>query len=239
MFFFTVLFLAFGLRAQEFPDKPTGFVNDYTHTLSLSQKAQLEAYLTEFANTTSNEIAVAIFSDLQGYDRADFAIKVARAWGVGGKENNNGVLLAIFIQDREVRIEVGYGLEPVLTDWACQQIIDEILIPQFKLKNYYAGIKSSVEMLAGLAKGEYNIQKLKQPETEKSTRDSILIFLLFLFILWMLIKVGGKGGGGYGGYSGGGSYSGSSYSGGSSSGGGSFGGFSGGSFGGGGAGGKW
>ncbi len=227
--------------------KPTHLVNDYTGTLTADQSQALERKLVAFDDSTSTQIAVVIIPSLNGKEVADFNIELGRAWGVGGKKNNNGVILLIAKNDRKLNIATGYGLEGALPDLTSKQIIDQIIVPNFKGDDYYRGIEEGTDAIIQAVKGEY-----KAPEGYgKTSGGSVgrIIFLIIIIIIFLLVS-GGKGGGGsfmsrrgfaawtiasmLSGGRGGGGWSGG---GGGSSGG--FGGFGGGSFGGGGSSGSW
>lgn len=247
--FFWVWLISLGyipLWGQVFPEKPTGFVSDYAGVLQPQERAELERFLRAFRDSTSNEIAVVFFPDLQGYDIETFTGTLARKWGVGGKENN-GVLLAFFMKERMMRIEVGYGLEGALPDALTAQIRNQYLVPAFRTKRYYDGIRRAVIEIAHSANLEYH-QQTRTPRNQKRSNDfavSMLVVALIVFVLyWFSRRRGGKGGGGSNGGSGfffvGPTYHGSSYGGyggGTSSS--DFGGFGGGDFGGGGSSGDW
>ncbi len=242
-----------------------GFVNDFSGLLSPQERIRLEAYLTQNAQETSNEIALVIMDMPEGADIKDFTNDVARKWGIGGSSNDNGVLLAVYPNQRKVRIEVGYGLEPVVTDALSGQIIRNVIRPAFQQNDYYGGISKALQVLVQTAKGEFDQgtgREYYSLSRENSGGGLNLIVFVVMIILFIILsrQGGGGGGGGYGGGGwnwfpwfwifgsgwGGGNQGGSSWGGGSSGGGwgggfggGDFGGFGGGDFGGGGADGGW
>jgi len=240
-------FLCIGIPAyaQEMPARPdpARLVNDFTNTLTPAQQEALEKKLVAIDDSTSTQIAVVIIKSLNGYDVADYNVKLGRAWGVSGKENNNGVVLLIVKEDRKINIATGYGLEGALPDVTCKHIIDERIVPNFKADDYYQGIDEGTDAIIKAVKGEYKVPRKKN---KKRSNDWIGV-LAFVIILLSLFS-GGRGGGSYtsrrgvrrfgspfiffptGGGGRGGGWSG---------GGGGFGGFGGGSFGGGGASGSW
>lgn len=225
----TFLFLnAFTVQALEIP-APTGYrVNDFASVLSSETKTRLESKLQTFEKETTTQIVVAIFPSLEDESLEDFTNRMFEAWKVGQKNNNNGVLLAIFIQEHKVRIEVGYGLEGALTDALSSRIIRNELAPEFRSGNYDAGVEKTVDAIQKAVRGEYTA-----PESEKRPQISYFTLLIFfLIIMFIIIKVmrapmtigpysrrrrnndwgggwfggwgGGSGGGGWGGSSGGG-----------------------------------
>jgi uncharacterized protein len=227
---------------------PATLVTDVAGVLSPEQKQALENKLVAIDDSSSNQIAVVIIPSLDGYPKEEYATKLFRDWGIGGKKNN-GILLLIAINDREIRIEVGYGLEGAIPDITALNIIDNDIKPAFKAGNYYEGIDQATNNIAKAAVGEYKVAKAKKSKSKSRGSGGFLIILIIIF----LVLRSGRGGGGSniggGGFSdvatgmllgsllgGGGRHGGG---GGFGGGGGGFGGFGGGSSGGGGAGGSW
>lgn len=243
------------LFAQTFPEKPNKLVNDYTQTLSETEISQLESKLVAFNDSTSTQIAVVIIKSLDGNDVADYAVKLAEKWGIGGSKNNNGILLLASLGDRKVTIQTGYGVEGALPDAIARRIIEQEIKPNFKSGNYYEGLNQGTNAIISYTKGEYKADpaaKDKQPGGSKS----VIFIIIAIIIIALISRRGGGGGnqiiGGRGGSSpfwwmlmgsalgnrgGGGGFGG--FGGGGGSSGGGFGGFGGGSFGGGGASGSW
>ena len=256
--FFLFLLTVFSLAAfsQNLPKRPEPprLVNDYTNTLTEDQKQSLENKLVAFDDSTSTQIAVVIIPTLDGYDVAEYNVALGRAWGVGGKEFSNGVVLLIAKNDRKLNIATGYGVEGALPDITAKHIIDDEIVPNFKGDDYYRGIDQGTDAIIKAVKGEYNVAR--QPRTKGiGSGKVILVIIIIVFLILSSLGGGGKGKGGFmsrRGYrgltdawilstllGGGGRGGGGGWSGGGSSGGGGFGGFGGGSFGGGGASGSW
>lgn len=223
------------LFALEVPKRADGYVTDHARLLSPSAKANLEALLKSFEDQTSNQVIVATFPSLEGNSLEDFSMRLAEAWKVGQKGKDNGVIFLIFKNDRKIRIEVGYGLEGVLTDATSGQIINQVVAPYFRKEDYQSGIVAGVDAIMKATRGEF------KGNGEKDHTNLKLLFLFLTFILthWILRLLSsgtGTGGRRFGG--GTGFYTGGYWGGGGSSGGGGFSG-GGGSFGGGGASGRW
>lgn len=228
------------------PPSPARLVNDYANILTADQRAALESKLYRFDDSTSSQIVVVIVNNLGGMDVADAAIELGRSWGVGGKKNNNGVVLLISKEDRKLNISPGYGLEKALPDLVCQQIIQTELVPHFKGNDYYGGIDRGTDAIIQATRGEYKAPEGYNKRGKKGiSLAQIIFFVVIILVLLSMFGGGGGGGtfmsrrgfgpiffpgGGGGGWGGGG---------GGSSGGGGFGGFGGGSFGGGGSSGSW
>ncbi|MBT4600542.1 MAG: hypothetical protein HOG89_05775 [Candidatus Peribacter sp.] len=135
--------------------QPDGFVTDSAGVLSAEEERSLEIDLQNYRGETSNEIAVFTITSLEGEDIGDLAFTVGREWGVGNKETNNGILLLIAVEDHELFIATGYGLEGAVPDLAAKQIIDNEIVPYFKNDDYIGGILSGVEALKLQIGGEY------------------------------------------------------------------------------------
>jgi uncharacterized protein len=232
---------------------PAKLVNDYAAVLTAEQQEALEQKLYKFDDSTTSQIVVVIVNSLEGRDVADVAIELGRSWGVGDKKNNNGVVLLISKADRKLNISPGYGLEKSLPDLVCQQIIQTIIVPNFKGNDYYGGIDRGTDAMIQAIKGEFKAPAGYNKKGKKGSPFSTIIFIMVVIIVIVsMLGGGGRGGGGNllsgggampfilgsllgsagrgGGFGGGG---------GGSSGGGGFGGFGGGSFGGGGSSGDW
>jgi uncharacterized protein len=249
LFFLQALLFANKAIAQNIIAKPNPatLVTDVAGVLTPEQKQALENKLVAIDDSSSNQIAVVIIPSLDGYPKEEYANKLLREWGIGSKKNN-GVLLLISINDRQIWIEVGYGLEGAIPDITALNIIDNDIKPAFKAGNYYEGIDQATDNIAKAAVGEYKVAKVKKSKSKGSGG----LFLIILIIIFVILRSGRGGGGsniGGGGFSdvatgmllgsllGGGGRGGGGW--GDSGGGGGFGGFGGGSSGGGGAGGSW
>jgi uncharacterized protein len=255
---FTKLFIVFivaifsltSVKAQNVIPKPNPpvLVTDLAGVLSPEEKQALENKLVAIDDSSSNQIAVVILPTLDGNPIEEYATKLFREWGIGNKKTNNGILLLIAIQDRKMRIEVGYGLEGAIPDITSINIIDNDLKPAFRAGAYYDGIDKATDNIAKAAVGEY---KVKREKKTKGKGSNIILFVFIVFIIVSILSKKGGGGSniGGGGFSdiatgmllgqllGGGGRSGGGWGGGDSGGG--FGGFGGGSSGGGGASGGW
>ena len=242
LFISVVVFAQTSFDANALLKGPSGtpkLVNDYSNILTADQKQALENKLDAFDDSTSTQIAVVIVPNVGENDIADFNTKLGRAWGVGGKDNNNGVVLLISTDDHKLNIATGYGAEGALPDVTCSQIIDNVIVPKFKGNDYYRGIDDGTDAIIQAMEGKY-----KAPAGYHQGGGSAgSIFKIIFIIIIIIVFLASRGGGG-GGFLGGmllGSALGGGFGGGSrgDSGGGGFGGFGGGGFGGGGASGSW
>jgi uncharacterized protein len=235
-----------GEKAWAAPKFPalTGRVVDDASILSSETKTDLTQKLAALEQKTSRQLAVVTLSSLQGYEISDYGYQLGRAWGIGQKGLNNGILFIVAPNEHKTRIEVGYGLEPIVTDAFSSVVIQTQVLPKFRGGDFNGGVEAGVDAL---------IQQLSLDTSEAERRAAVaeqqlrhqdngsggglvgFLVILFIFIAisrifggWALLPFlfmgGGRGGGGYGG--------------GWSGGGGGFGG-GGGSFGGGGSSGSW
>ena len=237
-----LLAAATGGRAQDVEViSPSGQrVTDRADLLSPSEERQLTQKLAAYEDTTSTQIVVVTLPSLGGVPASDYAVELGRQWGVGQQGQDNGVVLLVSRDDREVFIATGYGLEGAIPDAVASRIVRNILVPNFREGRFFAGLSEGVDALIAAARGEFAPMP---PPRDSGGDDPIpalgLILLIFLFFLLRASRGGGgrgrrgRGGsviiwgGGSGGGFGGGGFSGGGFSGG------------GGSFGGGGAGGSW
>jgi len=252
------LLIAAPAAAQDFP-KLSGRVVDAADMLTDSEEAALTQKLQGLEDSTHRQLVVATVPDLQGYPVEDYGYKLGRAWGIGQKGANNGAILLVAKAEHKIRIEVGYGLEPILTDAYSGEIIRDKITPAFKQGDFAAGINAGVDAIVQQlqAPPEEQEQRVQQASAAQTTRHSQsgsffpLIFwaIILAFVIvpalgrrrygrrhrgsaWPVMIWGPGLGGGWGGGSSGSSWGGFSGGGGGFSGGG-------GSFGGGGASGGW
>jgi uncharacterized protein len=130
--------------------KPTGYVNDVAQLLDPGTHASLEQRLAQYDRRTGNQIAIAIFPDLGGMPIDEFASRLEEAWKVGRRGKDNGLLLLVGVKERQVRIEVGYGLEAKVTDGDAGAIIRDIIAPAFRAGRYGDGLQAAVDRLVRL-----------------------------------------------------------------------------------------
>lgn len=166
----------------------TGRVVDEARLLSPEQLQRIEARLEDFERRTTNQVAVLTVDSLEGEDIAGFAHKVGSTWKLGAKGKDNGVLLLVSKGDRKMRMEVGYGLEPVLTDLQTNIIQNEVIIPHFKQDDYGGGIEAGVDAIIATAEGkEVQPAPAQPPAGRRGGKDlGFLPFLLLLLVPFSL-----------------------------------------------------
>jgi uncharacterized protein len=136
------------------PESPQGWVSDFAGILSEDTTSQIRELIEEVKRSTGAEIAVVTVSSLEGMTVEEYAVKLFEKWGIGTKEEDNGVLFLIAPNERKTRIEVGYGLEPVITDGRAGDIIRETILPFFRAGDYNQGILQGTRQIAALITGE-------------------------------------------------------------------------------------
>ncbi len=228
--------------AESLPPAPMAYFNDYAGLVSATEARGLDEKLRTFDQETSTQIVVAVFSELPSPSLEDFTARTAQSWRVGRKELDNGAVLFVFVKDRKLRLEVGYGLEGALPDAIAKRIIADTIAPAFKSGAYGQGLAAGVDAILAATRGEY--QAPPATRTATSSGPAILGVLAFFLLLNFVLSRGLSGrrlrrgssrrsawgsggfwwGGGSGWSRGGGGRGGSSGGGGFSGGGGSFGG---------------
>jgi uncharacterized protein len=159
----------------------------------------LEATLKAERDSTSNQIAVLTIPSLEGQSLEEYSLAVAEKWLLGKKEKDNGVLLLIVVKDKRIRIEVGYGLEGVLTDALSSRINRNEITPYFRQGNYDAGVSAGVAAIISAIKGEYKNDEPPPVKRTLSKRSPLgtLIIIIIIIIIASRRGRGGRGGGGY------------------------------------------
>ncbi len=236
--------------AEVIPPKPDRYFNDYAGVVSQEAAARFNEQLAQFERDTSNQVVVAVFPKMQSDSSIeDYGQRIAQAWGVGQKDRSrgNGVVLLVFVDDRKISLQVGYGLEGALPDATAFDIRTRHISPHFRNGDYEGGLAEGIDLICKAIRGEYKGSGLTVVESggEKGAGPPSFVFFIVFIILLIIIarsarrngygysSMGGPFIGGWSGGSGGGGWS--------SGGGGGFSGFGGGggSFGGGGSSGSW
>jgi uncharacterized protein len=229
-----VTLFAFAARAAEvIPAKPDRYFNDYAGVVSKETASRLNEQLAQFERETSDQVVVAVFPEMQSdSDIADYTQRVAQAWGVGQKDRRNGVVFFVFVQDRKMFIQVGYGLEGALPDATAFDITERHVKPLFRAGNYEAGLATGIDLICKAIRGEYKGSGKTVTERQSGGGFSgVLPFIIFIIVLIAISRVfrrlggysyssrgggpvfipsgggwssGGGGGGGFSGFSGGG-----------------------------------
>lgn len=217
-----LLLSAMAVQALTFPAL-TGRVVDSAQMIDPSVREQLSGQLQALEQRTGDQIVVVTVPDLQGLPIEDFGYQLGRQWGIGQKGKDNGALLIVARDERRLRIEVGYGLEGVLTDAQSWVIINQVIAPAFKAGNYSKGISDGVAAMLQVVGGDPLAVPAHLADgnlVEQHPALSLGLFLLLIAVLWLCNRMGlpvgyilaailsssgrGGGGGGGGGFRGGG-----------------------------------
>ena len=251
LFLFVLALCGLMAHAQfDIPKKPSfqTSVYDYEDILNPSQEKQLEEKLIKYSDSTSTQIVVVTIPTLKGEDIGVLATNWAHKWGIGQENEDNGMIILLSKNDREISIRSGYCIYDIMTAGSTGEIIRNVITPYFKVDNYFEGLDKGADAIFEVLKGKY-----KGSRKESNNPLPFILIVIFIIILLVLASRGNKGGGNFRGgggldlgdiiilsslgRSGGGFGGGGSFGGGSS--GGFGGGFGGGGFSGGGAGGGW
>src|SRR4030081_617832 len=142
--------------AEVMPPKPAGYFNDYAGVVSKEAALRFNEQLAQFERETSDQVVVAVFPKMQSDSSIeDYTQRVAQAWGVGQKEQRNGVVLFVFKDDRKMYIQVGYGLEGALPDITAFDITQYEIKPHFRTNDYESGIAAGIDSIRKAIRGEY------------------------------------------------------------------------------------
>ncbi len=258
VYFLLLSLFSFGQK-NDFPPRPNPprLVNDLANMLTPSEKQALEQKLVNYNDSTSTQIAIVTITSIGEYEIADYADRLGEQWGVGGKNNDNGILILVAKDERKVTLRTGYGMEHLVPDAKAKEITEYVLKPNFQQGEFYKGLNDATDVVITRAMGAYKADPASsyQGEGEGGGPSIFLIILIIMVIIFFISRRGGGKGGGKGRYartlggpilipggfgtfrSGGGIFGGGG--GGFGGGGGGFGGFGGGGFGGGGASSSW
>lgn len=186
---FAIIFLAispaFSLDIPAFTEP----VIDKAQILTTAEKAELENYLLSLQQETGIQLAVLTIPSLEGQDIESYGLKVARSWGLGNEETNSGALLLVSLQDREIRIEVGYGLEPTLTDTKCGLIIRNVITPHFRSGNYGTGIIQGIKNMAGIAISDESLVDKSVAKGNDSKNEAAIVSVSFFGVYFTIIMI--------------------------------------------------
>ena len=163
--------------------KPTHYFNDYAGIVSESVAKELDRQLAQFERDTSNQVVVATFQKMQSDSEiADYTQRVAESWGVGQKNKRNGLVLFVFVEDRKMIIQVGYGLEGALPDVTAFNITEYQMKPRFIAGDYEGGLRIGIDSICAAIRGEYSSKTETVPKQNRHRRSLVLPLVLLCFI---------------------------------------------------------
>ncbi len=201
---FAVFLFAFAAQAAPTFPPLTGRVVDDAHVLSQQTQDQLTSELASLEAKTSRQLVVVTLPGLQGYPIEDYGYQLLRTWGIGQKKLDNGALFIIVPSARQVRIEVGYGLEPILTDALSSVILNSVVVPKFRAGDVQGGIVAGTDEIVQQLSSDPSAAEARVAQAEQraqargSSATPIRALIPFLFIILILVSSifrGGRGGG--------------------------------------------
>lgn len=187
-----VCFLVAAACAGEvMPPTPLAYFNDYAGVTRPDTARRLDTLLKEFEREQSSQIVVAVFRKMQSDSSIeDFTVRIAQSWHVGRKGANNGAVLFVFVEDRKMYIQVGYGLEGALPDYRCHQIIEDSIKPRFRAGDFDGGLTAAVNAMLSAARGEYQgtgktvaEEKNAGPRKYSFWENCLIYFLVIVFCI--------------------------------------------------------
>ncbi len=196
--FILLVFLLPSVIALEVPQF-SNYVNDYANIIDENQEAQLNQVISDIEKNTTVEIAILTIPSLEGEVLEQYSLKVAETWGAGKKDKDNGLLILVAMEERQVRLEVGYGLEGAIPDITARRITDNVIVPEFQKQEYGKGLLDGITVIKGLLENDPDtISHYTKPSLfSKGTYPyyayviaiTIIIFLLLLGMLFRKAKV--------------------------------------------------
>ena len=162
----------------------SGHVIDKTGTLTIEQHDYLERLLADFESQKGSQVVVLVINSTQPETIEQYGIEVADQWKIGRKKVDDGAILIVAKNDRTMRIEVGYGLEGVLSDVVSKRIIDDVIIPHFRRQDFYGGIVAGIGSILGAIEGE---SLPLPPRKDNAAVDNFGQFIPFVFIVALVV----------------------------------------------------
>ena len=189
IFFFLTFCLIGNLAAQNLP-LPTGFINDFAGIMNSRDAAAAEALASAVKEKTGAELALVTINSYAPFASLDeFSLALAGTWGIGERGKDNGILLVLAMTEREIKIEVGYGLEGAIPDSAAGRILDNAVIPAFQEGDFSGGLLKGLESIASLVVKEAGVELsgFDLPEVTEANAPPPIVVAIFTLFIWVLI----------------------------------------------------
>jgi len=180
------VFFVSSVSAYTSPGKPLGRVSDFAEIFSTEQRNILEIRVAEYARPAAVEMAVVTIPSLGGDTIENYSVNLFAEWGIGKKLKDNGVLILVAPTEREVRIEVGYGLEPYLTDAESSQIIRNVMLPLFKSGDYFGGIQAGINSIEVAVNADPSVVPIEPEMNFPDINLENLAIIFFVLIMQIL-----------------------------------------------------
>ena len=184
---FALLALAFAGAAAAEPTLPTqtGRITDEATLLKVGDRAIIDAELADLEQKSTDQLAIVTLNSLQGYPIEDFGYLLGRKWGIGQKGKDNGILLVVAPNEHKVRIEVGRGLEPIMTDAMSSIIINHVIVPEFRKGDFAGGIKAGVRDIKAVLLGD--AEEVKERALGPRRSDAPDTMQIILLVFWICV----------------------------------------------------
>lgn len=192
LLFLLLIFLALNAFADDVPGY-SGYVNDYAGVISEKDKASMEDVAKEVEEKTGAQIAVLTVKSMAPYASIeDFGMAVAEKWKVGEKGKDTGIILILAMEERKVRIEIGYGLEGIINDSKAGRVLDNTVIPYFRGGDFSAGLRRGMFRIADIIGTEMNVELDERAKMQDNTFTErlcmLIFFIIFVSIFLMMIR---------------------------------------------------
>jgi len=194
--FFIALLLLFATSAfaLDIPPAPTQWFTDTANLVDSSQAEALNAKLRDFEQQSGAQFIIYIFPSLEGESLEDFTIHCAEKWKVGNKKYDNGLILFVFVKERKVRVEVGYGLEGTITDAFSSRVIRDDIAPHFQQNDYAGGLNAAADdLITKIRGGEPAVAPVQSTQRSSRRRSSssdnagCVQFLIFVVVIFLFV----------------------------------------------------
>ena len=183
-FLFVFLFVLFLPAITALP-QPEGFVNDFADMLSPEEENSLEALIGALEKETTAEIAIVIIPSLEGSSREEYAVELFEQWGIGKEETDNGLLILVALKEQKWKIEVGYGLEGVITDARAGRVARNYIVPNFREGNYFQGLQQATVQFAGLIKQDPSV--IAEYTSRVPPKYNFLVLGIYILLAFAII----------------------------------------------------
>lgn len=180
---------SFAVQAQNYPSAPLDYVTDMADILDAGQEAALNKRLKAFEDSTSNQIFIYIGNSSDGRAMSDLCQEIFHKWKIGKEEKDNGVLVAVFVDDHKFRIHTGYGLEGALPDILTKRIQDTEMKPHFKNNDYYTGLMNGIDKLIYYSAHEFVAPPIHKKKTQKENYFASVMMAYGMNVVLLVINI--------------------------------------------------
>ncbi|MFH1613080.1 MAG: TPM domain-containing protein [bacterium] len=183
-----ILLITFALAEKNDFPKPSGFVNDFAKVLNETSKNEIEVFLQQFEKDTTTEFVVVTVQSISPYESKEYAVKLFQEWKIGKKGKDNGLLMLLAIKEKRIEIEIGYGLEGIITDGLSGEILDKHVVPYFKQGQWEQGLLEGVKVFSGIIK-ENSGSEIKSNKNISKTKNSSNLLAPIIFFIFIIFSI--------------------------------------------------